>query len=106
MTASTQPFGDFNPFLLHHARRHMRIEMFQVLRGLQLSLRPEKTFVGRSQKVFDLLGYHNQSFSTSQRTQEKALENAKLRYAQGGKKSLVEYLNRENLDLCWLYFQS
>jgi hypothetical protein len=48
--------------------------MFHILRELSLSLRPEKTFVGRSQKVFDLLGYHVplKSFSPSQKTQEKA----------------------------------
>ena len=70
--------------------------MFQILDELRLSLRPEKTFVGRNQKGFDLLGYHItlQGFSPSQKTQEKALKNAKYRHAQGGKKSLLEYLNR------------
>jgi hypothetical protein len=43
-----------------------------------------------------LLGYHitPQGFSPSQKTQEKALENAKRRYAQGGQKALAEYLHR------------
>jgi hypothetical protein len=35
-----------------------------------------------------------QSFSPSHKTQEKALEIAKRRYAQGGLKSLQEYLQR------------
>ena len=83
--------------------RRMRKEMYQILDELRLSLRPEKlvlakagNIVGRNQKGFDLLGYNItlQGFSPSQRTQEKALENAKQRYAQGGLKSLLEYLNR------------
>jgi len=79
-----------------HVLKRMRKEMFQILRELRLSLRPEKTFVGRSQKGFDLLGYHitPKGFSLSQKAQEKALENAKQRYAQGGLKPLLEYLNR------------
>jgi hypothetical protein len=74
----------------------MRKEMFQILRELRLSLRPEKTFVGKSQKGFDLLGYHvtPNGFSLSQKTQEKALEIATQRYAQGGAKPLMTYLNR------------
>ena len=70
--------------------------MFQILDELRLGLRPEKTFMGRYQKGFDLLGYHitPQGFSPSQKTQEKALENALRRYAQGGSKSLQLYLNR------------
>jgi RNA-directed DNA polymerase len=85
-----------------HVLKRMRKEMFQVLRELRLILRPEKTFVGRSQKGFDLLGYHItlQGLSPSQKTQEKALENAKQRYAQGGQKSLLEYLNRWRT---WVY---
>jgi hypothetical protein len=77
-------------------------KIFQVLKELRLFLGPEKTFVGRSCKDFDLLGYHitPQSFSPSQKTQEKALENAKQRYAQGGQKSLAEYLNRWRT---WIY---
>lgn len=79
-----------------HVLKRMRKEMFQILTDLQLTLRYEKTFVGRSQKDFDLLGYtiSPQGLSPSQKTQEKALETAKRRYAQGGQKSLVEYLNR------------
>lgn len=44
-----------------------------------------------------MLGYYitPQSFSPSQKTQERALENAKLRYAKGAQKSLAEYLH------CW-----
>jgi hypothetical protein len=74
----------------------MRKEMFQILDELRLTLRPEKTFVGRNQKGFDLLGYNItlQGFSPSHKTQEKALEIAKRRYAQGGFKSLQEYLQR------------
>jgi RNA-directed DNA polymerase len=85
-----------------HVLKRMRTEMFQILRELQLCLRFEKTFVARCQKGFDLLGYHitPQSFSPSQKTQEKALENARRRYAQGGQKSLVEYLNRWRT---WIY---
>ncbi|MBX9621954.1 MAG: hypothetical protein K2X28_08060 [Alphaproteobacteria bacterium] len=50
----------------------------------------------RSQKGFDLLGYHitPQGFSTNQKTQEKAFKNAKRRYAQGDMKSLQEDLKR------------
>ncbi len=50
----------------------------------------------RSQKGFDLLGYHitPQGFSPNQKTQEKAFKNAKRRYAQGDMKSLQEYLKR------------
>jgi hypothetical protein len=63
----------------------------------QLSLRYEKTFVGKSQKGFDLLGHDitPKNFSPSQKIQEKALENA-----QEGQKSLVEYLNRWRT---WVY---
>lgn len=79
-----------------HVLKGMRKEMFHILRELRLSLRPEKTFVGRSQKGFDLLGYHitPKGLSPSQKTQGKALENAKQRHAQGGHKSLQEYLQR------------
>ncbi len=79
-----------------HVLRRMRKEMYQILDELRLSLRFEKTFVGRSHKGFDFLGYHitPKGFSPSQKTQEKALENAKQRYAQGGNKSLQTYLNR------------
>lgn len=79
-----------------HVLRSMRKEMFQILNELQLSLRFEKTFVGRSQKGFDLLGYHitPQDISPSQQTQERAFYKARQRYAQGGKKSLQEYLKR------------
>ena len=79
-----------------HVLRRMRKEMFQILDELRLTLRPEKTFVGRNQKEFDLLGYNItlQSLSPSHKTQEKALEIAKRRYAQGGLKSLQEYLQR------------
>ena len=68
--------------------------MFQILRELRLILRPEKTFVGRSQKGFDLLGYHItlQGLSPSSKTQEKALEIATQRYAQGGPKPMMPYL--------------
>lgn len=41
------------------------------------------------------LGITPQSFSPSQKTREKALENAKQRYVQRSQRSLVEYLN------CW-----
>ena len=79
-----------------HVLRRMRKEMFQILDELRLTIRPEKTFVGRNQKGFDLLGYYVtlKGLSPSQKTQEKALENAKLRHAQGGHKSLQEYLQR------------
>ncbi|MBX9785809.1 MAG: hypothetical protein K2Y08_00580 [Alphaproteobacteria bacterium] len=79
-----------------HVLRRMRKAMYKILDELRLSLRPEKTFVGRNQKGFDLLGYHitPQGFSPSQKTQEKAFENAKRRYAQGDRKSLEEYLKR------------
>jgi hypothetical protein len=79
-----------------HVLRRMRKEMFQILDELRLTLIPDKTFVGRNQKGFDLLGYSItlQGFSPSQKTQEKALEKAKRRYAQGGHKSLQIYLNR------------
>lgn len=85
-----------------HVLKRMRKEMFQVLRELRLILRPEKTFVGRSQKGFDLLGYHItlQGLSPSQKTQEKALEIATQRYAQGGLKPLMTYLNRWRT---WVY---
>ncbi len=87
-----------------HILKKIRIEIFQVLRGLQLSLRLEKTFVGRSSnKGFDLLGCHitPHGFFPSQKTQEKALENATWRYHAGrGHRSLVEYLNRWRT---WIY---
>ena len=79
-----------------HVLKRMKKEMHVILTNLRLSLRPEKTFVGRSQKGFDLLGYHitPYAFSPSQKTQEKALENAKRRYAQGGNSALAKYLDR------------
>ena len=68
---------------------------YRVLNELQLSLRPEKTFEGRSLKGFDSQGYHitHQGITPSQATQENAFEKAKWRYAQGGKKPLRGYLN-------------
>jgi len=79
-----------------HVLKRMKKEMYQILDKLRLSLRPEKTFIGRSQKGFDLLGYHItlQGLSPNQKTQKKALENAKRRYAQGVLRSLREYLHR------------
>ena len=70
--------------------------MHEILRKLCLSLRPEKTFVGRSDKGFDLLGYHitPHHFSSNQKTQEKTLENAKRRYVQRDKEALAKYLDR------------
>jgi hypothetical protein len=49
-----------------------------------------------------ILRYHitPKSFSPSQKTQEKALENARRCYAQWGDKSLQEYLNRWRT---WIY---
>ncbi|MFM7853127.1 MAG: hypothetical protein ACKO96_14705, partial [Flammeovirgaceae bacterium] len=57
---------------------------------------PEKTFVGRSDKGFAFLGYHitPDEVSANQRTQDKAFETAKWRYAQGGDSSFAEYLKR------------
>jgi len=79
-----------------HVLKRMRKEMHQILDELRLTLRPEKTFVGRNHKGFDLLGYHitPNGFSPTQKTQEKALEKAKRRYAQGDRKSLHLYLHR------------
>lgn len=53
-----------------------------------------KVFNG--QKGFYLLGSHiiPYGFSSSQKTREKALEIAKKIYAQGGRKSLAQYLSR------------
>ncbi len=64
--------------------------MYQILEKLRLSLRPEKTYAGRSQKGFSFLGYDiiPESFFPSKKTQEKAIEQAKRRYAQGGIKPL------------------
>ena len=85
--------------LMSHKRyvlRRMRKEMFEILDDLRLTLRPEKTFVGRSHKGFDLLGYHitPQGLTPNQTTQKKAFEEGKRRYAQGDKKSLQNYLKR------------
>lgn len=79
-----------------HLLRRMRLEMFQILEELRLGLRYEKTFVGRGHRGFDLLGYHitQKTLSPSKQTQEKAIEKAKRRYAQGGPKSLQMYLKR------------
>ena len=79
-----------------HVLKRMKKEMHAILKNLRLSLRPEKTFVERSDKGFDLLGYDitTNQFSPSQRTRGKAFENAKWRYAQGGQSSLAEYLDR------------
>jgi len=79
-----------------HVLKRMKKEMLHILNDLRLSLRPEKTFMGRSHKGFDLLGYHitMEGLSPSHKTQKKALENAKRRYAQGGHKPLQEYLKR------------
>jgi len=79
-----------------HVLKRMKKEMHAVLKNLRLSLRPEKTFVGRSDEGFDLLGYDitPNRFSPNQKTKEKAFENAKRRYAQGGKLSFAEYLGR------------
>ncbi|HBW24155.1 MAG TPA: hypothetical protein DEF13_00675 [Holosporales bacterium] len=76
-----------------HVLRRMRLEMFQILKSLCFGLRREKTFVGRSEKGFDLLGYHVtlKGLSPNTLTQEKAFECAKRRYAQGGIKSLRLY---------------
>ena len=70
--------------------------MFKTLDELRLKLKHEKTFVGKSDEEFDLLGYHitPQDFSLSQKLQEKALEIAKRRYAQRGNQLLQEYLKR------------
>jgi RNA-directed DNA polymerase len=79
-----------------HALRRMKKEMYEILDELRLTLRPEKTFVGRSNKGFDLLGYHitPQGLTPNQTTQEKAFEEGKRRYAQGGTKPLQDYLKR------------
>jgi hypothetical protein len=74
-------------------------DMHQILDELRLTLKPEKMFVGRNHKGFDLLGYHitPNGFSPNQKTQEKALEKAKRRYAQGDRKSLQLYLHRRRI---------
>lgn len=79
-----------------HLLKRMKKQMHCILTQLRLSLRPEKTFVGRNLKGFDLLGYHiaPDQVSASQRTIDKAFENAKRRYAQGGNLSLAKYLKR------------
>ena len=79
-----------------HVLRRMRLKMYKVLNALMLTLRSEKTYLGRSHKGFDLLGYHisPDGLSPSLQTQEKAIVKAKRRYAQGGGKSLHSYLNR------------
>ena len=79
-----------------HVLRRMRKAMFKILDDLRLTLRPEKTFVGRSHKGFDLLGYHitRQGLTPNQTTQKKAFEEGKRRYAQGGTKPLQDYLKR------------
>jgi len=58
--------------------------MHVTLKKLRLSLRPEKIFVGRSNKGFDLSGccITPYQFSRNHKTKKKALENAKQRYAQ------------------------
>lgn len=79
-----------------HVLRRMRKEIFKILDELQLILRPEKTFVGRGNKGFDLLGYHImcQNMTPSQTTQKKAFEKGMRRYAQGGHEPLQNYLKR------------
>jgi hypothetical protein len=79
-----------------HVLRRMRKAMYRILDDLKLTLRPEKTFIGRIHKGFDLLGYHisTQSLTPNQTTQKKAIEQAKRRYAQGGEASLQGYLYR------------
>ena len=72
-----------------HVLKRMRKEMYSILKDLKLGLRPEKTYMGRSGRVgkgFDLLGYafSNKGLTPSKNTQEKAFENSKRRYAQGG----------------------
>jgi RNA-directed DNA polymerase len=90
-----------------HVLKGMKKEMFQILHELSLSLRPEKTFVGRNHKGFDLLGYHiaPEGLSPSQKAQEKALETAKRRYAQG-RQHVSAYVPQalENLGACWSSF--
>ncbi len=79
-----------------HVLKRVRKEMHQILDELRLTLRPEKTFVGRNRKGFDLLGYYitPNGFPPNQKTEEKALEKAKRHYAQGDKKPLHLYLHR------------
>lgn len=64
-----------------HVLHRMRKEMYKILTELCLNLRFEKTFVGRCQKGFDLLGYNitPHSISPSQKTQERALDKARQR---------------------------
>lgn len=76
--------------------RRSFLTLFKTLRRLKLGLRPEKTFMGRKGKGFDLLGYHitPQGLTTNPRALEKALKIAQRRYAQGGPASLQEYFKR------------
>lgn len=85
-----------------HVLRKMKKEMYRILDELRLTLRSEKlvpakagNVVGRSHKGFDLLRYfiNPNGFWPNQKTQKKAFETAKRRYAQGGHKSLP-YLKR------------
>ena len=41
-----------------HVLRRMQRDTYRILEHLKLGLRPEKTFIGRAHKGFDLLGYH------------------------------------------------
>ncbi len=74
----------------------MKKEMHEILKKLRLRLKPEKTFVGRSDIGFGLLGYHIAlyQFSPNQKTQKKALDTAKQHYVQGENSALAKYFNR------------
>ena len=68
--------------------------MYQILEDLRLRLLPENTFMGRCEKGFDFLGYHItlEGLTPNPQAQERALDKALRRYAQGGLGSLQRYL--------------
>jgi RNA-directed DNA polymerase len=108
-------------------RNHMRQlkkKLLDALESLRLSLRPEKSFIGRGNKPFSYLGYTIQATRAATRitlaasTIQKTLDKAKRCYARGEGPSLQRYLKRfevwarsglsgigQNLDLAPLQVQ-
>lgn len=85
-----------------HKLRRMRRVLYEELNTKRLSLRPEKTHVGRGDKAFEFLGYRfdkgNDLIHVGDQTTQRAKDKARRRSAQGDppqqKGSLAAYLKR------------
>ena len=82
----------------HPLKRVMKVMLRYIEEQAVMSLRREKTFIGRASAGFDFLGYFVTpgEFQPSDQSFIKASDKAKRCYARGGTPALAGYLKRWN----------